>query len=248
MRYALLLLSFCAALIAKAQDPSLALKAQDAYGKGEYDKALALYDSVNTSSTSASLLFNIGNCHMKLGNVPQAILYYERSIRLSPGAEDIQANLDFARSRTVDRVNELPGLALGTQWEHLRSGGGVDQWARISLICCLVCCAIAAWGFTARPGPRKRALLITAGLVMLITLGTVGLAWYRVHEVTDRSEAIVMSPKVDVLSEPRKGGNALFVLHEGTKVEVLTEQDGWIELKLGNGSVGWAPPNTLVVI
>ena len=248
MRYALLLLSFCAALIARPQASSLAMQAQDAYGKGEYAKALALYDSANVSTTSAALLFNIGNCHMKLGDVPQAILYYERAIRLSPGAEDIQANLDFARSRTTDRVNELPGFALGMQWEQIRSGGNVDQWAWISLIGVLVCCLIAAWGLTSRPGPRKRALLITTGLVTLLTLGTVGLAWYRVHEVNDRSEAIVMSPKVDVLSEPRKGGNALFVLHEGTKVEVLTEQDGWIELKLGNGSVGWAPPNTLVVI
>ena len=92
--------------------PALADSAQAAYARGDHRRALQFYDSLNGAWSSASLLFNIGNCHFKLNDVPRAILYYERALRLAPGAEDIQANLDLARMQAVDRVNELPAFTL----------------------------------------------------------------------------------------------------------------------------------------
>jgi uncharacterized protein YgiM (DUF1202 family) len=57
-----------------------------------------------------------------------------------------------------------------------------------------------------------------------------------------------MLPKVDVLGEPRQGATTVLVLHKGTKVGVVSEQNGWYEVKLSSGSVGWAAPGALVVI
>jgi len=232
---------------ARAQNP-LVTGAQEAYAKGEYAKALALYDSVNTEQNSAALLFNIGNCHMKLGDVPHAVLYFERASRLQPGAEDIQANLDYARSQVVDRVNELPAFTLGSMWDRLRGGKDVDQWARRSLWACLLLFAFATSVVFVRNSTWRRVLVGGAALSLFLTVLSVGLASYRVNEITDRSEAIIMLPKVDVLGEPRQGATTVFVLHEGTKVGVLSEQNGWYEVKLSSGSVGWAPPGTLEVI
>lgn len=231
-----------------ADDATLVQQATDAYAKGEYARALVLYDSVNTHTTSASLLFDIGNCHMKMTEVAKAILYYERAIRLEPGAEDIQANLDFARSQVVDRVNQLPGFSLGSVWDKLRGGKDVDQWARRSLWACLITAMLAAGMLIARSRMLKRTLLVCTVIGAVCTLTAIGLASYRVSEAVDRSAAIIMSPKVDVRGEPRAGANTVFVLHEGTKVTVLQEQNGWHEVKLGNGSVGWAPPDALVII
>lgn len=231
-----------------AQVNSLAQSAHDAYAKGEYAQALTLYDSLNSTQNSASLLFDIANCHIKLGDVPHAVLYYERAIRLQPGAEDIQANLDFARSLVVDRVNELPGFTLGSIWDRLRGGKEVDQWARRSLWACLLLFTLSAAAVVVRKRSIKRSLIGASAIMVLVTALCSGLAWYRVQEVTDRSQAIIMMPKVDVLGEPRIGATTLFVLHEGTKVSVLQEQNGWYEVKLSSGAVGWAPPSALVVI
>lgn len=235
------------ASFARAENP-LVTSAQEAYTKGEYAKALALYDSVYTTESSAGLLFNIANCHMKLGDVPHAVLYFERASRLQPGAEDIRANLDYARSQVVDRVNELPAFTLGSLWDRLRGGKDVDQWARRSLWACLLLFAFATGFVFVRRAAWRRVLIGGAALSLLLTVLSVSLAAYRVHEVTDRSQAIIMLPKVDVLGEPRQGATTVFVLHEGTKVGVLSEQNGWYEVKLSSGSVGWAPPGALVVI
>ncbi|MCC7501972.1 MAG: tetratricopeptide repeat protein [Flavobacteriales bacterium] len=228
--------------------PALADSAQSAYARGDHQRALLFYDSLNGSWNSASLLFNIGNCHFKLNDVPRAILYYERALRLAPGAEDIQANLDLARMQAVDRVNELPAFTLGGFWERTRGGRDIDQWARRSLWASLLLfILLSAWVLVRRRRGRN-VLLGASGLALVVTISCVALAAYRVREATDDSQAIIMAAKVDVRSEPREGATALFVLHEGTKVMVLQEQNGWSEVRLPNGSVGWMPPSSLVRI
>lgn len=232
-------------VLAMAGPDELAMQAEALYAKGDYHGALALYDSVNATHTSPSLLFNIGNCYSKLDDNAHAILFYERALRLAPGAEDVQVNLDQARAKLVDRVNELPGFTLGSMWDRLRGGRDVDQWARRSLWAGLITFLLAAVGLFVRARGVKRSAFLGSAVMLLVTIACVGLAAYRVEEVVDRSEAIITAPKVDVLGEPRTGATTLFVLHEGTKVSVLQEQNGWCEVQLASGSVGWAPPATL---
>ncbi|MFT4544182.1 MAG: SH3-like domain-containing protein, partial [Bacteroidia bacterium] len=49
-------------------------------------------------------------------------------------------------------------------------------------------------------------------------------------------------------SAPDKKGKDLFVMHEGLVVTVSDELNGWVRIKLSNGSVGWVPADVLVMI
>lgn len=250
MKRTLASLLLIASLPLAAQLPAEALlrQAEDAYGNGDHRKALALYDSVNTQYSSAGLLFNIGNCYSKLGDVPHAILYYERALRLSPGAEDVQANLDLARTKVVDRVSQLPAFTLGSLWDRLRGGKDVDQWARRSLWMCALMAAAAAGGLLVRPTAAKRGLYALAVAALLATVASTALAAYRVQEVERHTEAIILSPSVEILGEPRQGSTRLFILHQGTKVAVQEEQGDWREVRLASGAVGWLPKAAIAVI
>ncbi len=231
--------------LSRAEADSLTARGSTAYAAGDYVAALDLFDSVRTDYSSPSLLFNIGNCHFKLNDIPHAILFYERALRLAPGDEDVKANLELARQNVVDRVNELPSFSLGSTWGRLRGGRDADQWARRSLWACLLFFALLTGGMLAEQRTLRRILLGTGGLVLVAMLISVAFASFRHGEVTDDSVAIILAPKVDVRSEPRESTTVLFVLHKGTKVTVLQVDNGWSEVQLANGSVGWAPPSTL---
>lgn len=235
-------------MLSHADNKQLLQEAQDAYSKGEHQKALALYDSVNTTYSSPALLFNIGNCWSKLGDTPHAILYYERALRLAPGAEDVQANLDLERSKVVDRMNALPAFTLGSFWDRLQGGTDVDQWARRSLWACAFMAFAAIVGLLLRQRVLKRTLFTVAALSLVVTLMSAALGAYRVQEVESRSQAIIMSPSVEILGEPRFGATRLFVLHQGTKVGVLQKQNGWQEVRLASGAVGWVPQESIETI
>ncbi len=224
---------------------SLVAQGTRAYAAGDHATALARFDSALTAYSSPALLYNIANCHYKLGDIPHAVLYYERAARLSPGDPDIRTNLEIARQSVVDRVNELPGFSLGSTWGRIRGGRDGDQWARRSLWICLAFFVVLAIAVVVRQRILRRGLFVGSALLFCATLLAVAFAAARHHELTDTSEAIIMSAKVDVRSEPKGSGTVLFVLHKGTKVTVLQQQQGWSEVQLANGNVDWMPPAPL---
>ncbi len=249
MRHLLpLLICLCLPAYAQASNTQVLEQAQEAYAKGDHKHALALYDSANAEYTSAGLLYNIGNCYSKLGEMPRAILYYERALRLAPGADDVQTNLDMERSKVVDRMNQLPAFTLGSIWDRIQGGKDVDQWARRSLWACVILVVFAAAAILCRRHGLKRMFFAVAVLALLFTVLSTALAAYRVQEVESRSEAIIMSPTVEILGEPRKGSTRLFILHQGTKLSVVGEQGDWQEVRLSSGSVGWLPKEAIEII
>lgn len=234
--------------MSRQEAEALVADANTAYTGGHYTEALALYDSARTEYGSASLLYNIGNCHFKLNDIPRAILFYERALRLSPGADDIQGNLDLARQQVVDRVHALPSFSLGNTWSSFRGGRYVDQWARRALWGGTLLFALLAMALLVRTTALRRTLQVAAAIALLFTLTATGFAAARKAEVTSDGEAIVLQAKVDVRSEPREGATVLFVLHKGTKVEVLQGENGWNEVRLPNGNVGWMPAPAMETI
>src|SRR5450759_1875383 len=78
---------------------------------GSYKEALQVWTEVyNTGYRSANLDSNIGNAYFKLNNIPSAILFYERAYLRKPADEDINYNLQVARTLIVDRFQEIPEL------------------------------------------------------------------------------------------------------------------------------------------
>ena len=58
-------------------------------------------------------------------------------------------------------------------------------------------------------------------------------------DMLSRENAIVMSSAISVKSSPDNSATDLFVLHEGTKVKVLSKVDNWCEVVIADGKKGW---------
>ena len=58
-----------------------------------------------------------------------------------------------------------------------------------------------------------------------------------------------MAPAVSVKSSPSHNSTDLFLIHEGSKVEILDQSmKGWIEVKFEEGKQGWIPSKTVEII
>jgi SH3-like domain-containing protein len=51
--------------------------------------------------------------------------------------------------------------------------------------------------------------------------------------------AIVITGSINVKSAPRNSGKDLFILHEGSKLWLLDELEGWKEIRIVDGRKGW---------
>jgi hypothetical protein len=58
---------------------------------------------------------------------------------------------------------------------------------------------------------------------------------------SNRTEAIVVTENAYVRSGPGEASPRLAEIHEGLKVRVLSEREGFVQVSLANGLTGWSP-------
>jgi tetratricopeptide (TPR) repeat protein len=216
---------------------------------GSYKEALQIWtDIYNTGYRSANLDYNIGNAYFKLNNIPSAILFYERAYLLKPADENINYNLQIARTLIVDRFQEIPELFFIKWYNFVSLFLSINSWAKISITSfILFLLLLSLYIYSSRY--RHKVIGFWLG-VFFIVLSLTSLAFTIRNKslVYDSHKAIISSPMVNGKSSPDKSGNDIFVLHEGTKVTVEDEVGEWSEIRLSDGNKGWVPLNSIIII
>lgn len=210
------------------------------YNKGRYEGALAAYQKViKTGYESAALYFNMGNASYKTGDIPSALLYYGKAHKLSPGDEDINFNIKFVNLKTTDRIDEAPEFFISKWWKGFILGVSANVLGWLSIVFVLLASGILIlYFFTTSVAIKKTSFY---GAVILFALGafTIFIAGMQVSYFNGHKEAVIFGSSVIVKSGPVEKAGSLFVIHEGTKVNVLDDSSGWMKIKLANGNEGW---------
>jgi SH3-like domain-containing protein len=61
----------------------------------------------------------------------------------------------------------------------------------------------------------------------------------KYNSIINNSSAIITAASVTVTGSPSEKGTELFLLHEGSKVKIMDQENEWTEVKIANGNVGW---------
>jgi tetratricopeptide (TPR) repeat protein len=212
------------------------------YEAGEYTEAIAIYEAIIASGLhNSTVYYNLGNAHFKRGDLGRAILNYRRAQQLDPRDADVAANLNLARSQTVDKL-ETPSegawvnlVELIEEWLTLREAKVVALGLWL-IICVLVVTTIlkSSW--------RRWLGLVLALLVITLAIGLVSI-FNRNYTAQNYPSAVIVAAEVDVTSGPGGAGQYLveFNLHAGAEVRVLESRLGWQRISLPGDLQGWVP-------
>jgi tetratricopeptide (TPR) repeat protein len=216
------------------------------YTEGKFDTAAVLYEKVIAKGyTAAELNYNLGNAYYRLGNYKHAILNYERALLLNPDDEDIKINLEFAQKYIQDKIEIVPTFFL-IRWLHgFVNMFSINAWSYISIgSFIIVLVLLTIFLFTQNLPLRKLSLYF--GFLLFIISGISFYCAYNQNNVLEsHSSAIVFSPSVTVKSSPNNNGTDLFIIHEGLKVTITGKSDGWKEIRLSDGKIGWLPKESI---
>ena len=216
------------------------------YSAGSYQAAADLYQKVvDAGYASPELFYNMGNSYFKMNDYARAILWYERARRLDPGNEDINFNLNVAKTKISDKIEPLPELFYKRWLIALVQVFSVDTWAAMC-VCLFIGGLLGLVLYIASRVLilRKIGFWFALGL-FVFSFFALAFAWNGYSFSKSTSEAIVFTPTITVKSSPDEKSTDLFVIHEGTKVRLLDNISGWYEIRIVNGSVGWLPKNSL---
>lgn len=220
-------------------------KAQKLYADKEYSQAAEIYSGLLKEGESAALYYNYGNALYKSGKIAPAILAYERALKLNPSMQNARYNLRLANQHIVDKIEPVQHVFIHN-WivaiEHLFSS---NQWAYLGIALFIVFLAgVLLYLFSGWLWLRKIAFY--GGIIALVlSMVSISYAFTNKNQTLNSPEAIVMIGSVSLKSSPDNSGTEVFVLHEGTKVNIENSVGDWDEVQIADGNVGWLPKKVI---
>lgn len=238
-RFRYLFLLFCFSVSVWAQDSPLKT-ANELYNKGDFTAAAEHYEAIlKNEGIAPQVYFNLGNSYYKLNETGRSILNYERALRLSPGFEDAKINLTMAQLKVVDNIVPTPDFFLIAWIGSLIKLLTTNIWFYGS-VAMLILCIITGFIFLfANTRSFRKTFFYLSSVFLSICIVSLLFSGIRKNQLENHNDAIIMSGVVIVKSAPDKSGTNLFQLHEGTKVRIKSALGNWVEIKIGNGEIGW---------
>ncbi len=250
MRHAWIVIILCFAPLLYAQEVGLQFEqANEAYRKGDYQKAIGLYQQViKNGYESSAIYYNLGNAYFKANDIPSSILFYERAKRLAPGDDDIAYNLRLANLRVVDKIEPVPQIIFVRWWNGIEESLSSDGWAVFAIVCLWALVGSGLSFFLFRSFAIRRISLLAAAIFIVLVVFGFFSVYNQYQYEQSVNNGIVFSPTVSVKSAPDDKSTDLFVIHEGVKVELLDVVGTWRKIRLADGKIGWLSQQAVRII
>lgn len=262
-----IMLSLCFGIMAKGAPTALA-EADSAYQAKEYAKAIELYNNVRQEhGSNAALLFNLGNAYYQESDYGNAMVCYLRAHRLDPDNSEINANLQYLRSK-VDDANkaEQKGKRMRVTpdeegfFQSVRRSVAVntstDTWATFAAICFILFVGgVALYIFSRNVAARKTgffgSIVCLCATVMFLCFAFMGARAFG-----SRDEGVLTAFKTTLLTEPGRPApdEKGTVLTKGTEVQILSEETDaegnvtWYKIRLNSDHIGWVEAENVAII
>jgi tetratricopeptide (TPR) repeat protein len=219
------------------------------YNKSDFAGAANVYEGIlNSGYISPELFYNLGNAYFRLSNLPQALLYYEKAAKLDPNDEDTEYNKAFVNNLITDKIEKKPVLFIWEWLEAFRNMFSSGGWATLIIIFFWLGFASLAVYFIIRYTLWRKVSFIAALGFFALTLFSIYFANNKYNHENSTDTAIVFSPRIDIRHSPEEEGKIYLTLHEGTKVYIEDEVNGWYKIRLTDGRIGWIKENSVKVI
>ena len=219
------------------------------YNQGNYAEAIEKYTSIiNNGSESAELYYNLGNAYYKINDIANSIFYFEKSLLLDPNNNETINNLSFSQNMTIDRIETVPVNQVSKFISKFTNLFDYNTWFLISILFeFLSLIVFSLYLFNKNSNTKKRYFSIGSIFLFCFIIFLI-LSVNLKSEYKKNNPAILFDSRISFKSEPNERSEELFLLNEGTKVNVLEKINEWSLIELSNGSKGWILNSTYQLI
>lgn len=220
------------------------LEAIKMYNQGDFANAAPLFESIAAKHVvNGDLYYNIGNAYFKKGDVGKSILWYERALKLIPGDPDLIFNHNFVSGLVVDKAETKsnPLMDVLFFWKK-KISTRTSAFMAVSLFVLFILSS------TIRTLKPVRWLKYPERVIFGISLIFIISTFHDYYKDRFEKKAVVISDTVSVRSGLSQDATELFLLHEGTRVNVDEELRGYAKIKFSDDKIGWVEKKDLEMI
>lgn len=221
-------------IFAQGQGSLLTSKAADEYGKRNFTEALRYYRIVEDSGTvSAALFYNMGNCCFESGNIPGAMLYYKKSLRLDPSLKAARDNLATARSLIPAKASPYET----SPFERFLMNVSTDMFIYSAAVLLSLACLVFCWLRVFNVSLARTVIFRVAAVLLISGLAAASMFFMAVRLRENMKEGIVLEA-APVYQKPDPSLKPVATLPEGSEIYVVRSSGRWSMAKWGEGE-GW---------
>ena len=223
-------------------------QANELYKKGNYQEAIDSYEkALQQKKISPELYFNLANSYYKINKIAPSIYYYEKALELKPNDEDIQYNLALANKMKMDKIEAVPTGFSRKIEEAVSSIFQTDTWAMLTVFWSFLGLITFVIFLFSNQSNYKRG----AFALMFVSLFLLLFSWYFSkisQKISQEKFAIIFVPKAELMAEPNLTSDKVVDLHEGTKIQILKQDEDWDLVKLPDGKKAWVVKSDVRVL
>ncbi|MBD3169139.1 MAG: tetratricopeptide repeat protein [candidate division Zixibacteria bacterium] len=217
------------------------------YNEGDYIGAIEVFsDLVDRGYRRSELYYNLGCAYFKSGTLGKAILNFNRALELDPSDEDARINLQYARSFTIDKIEELDRSFIWEIYEGiinlLNINTGLIINALILWLFALIVIAIIWFKW------RNKFAWYVFSITLLLLITASAISAYRINNEMNTRNGVLIVKQADVRTGPGDDFSLQFTAHEGLEFEIESEREGYWRIQLKNGLKGWVEQDAVGVI
>jgi tetratricopeptide (TPR) repeat protein len=212
------------------------LKANEAYVNSDFMAAVSYYENIISSGIiNGDIFYNLGNSYLKTGETGKAILNYRKAELFIPRDEDLQANLKYAYGLVLDNIECKELVSFLGDFCFWYSKLTVYELLSLFLVLNFLLWSLLAIRLFYKGDILKTVLYLNIFLLLLIG-PSAGLKIYRHYFI---KKGVVTAKEILVRSGSTINSTVLFKLHDGTELEWVEENEGWVKIRLCDNKKGW---------
>lgn len=196
---------------------------------------------------SPSLYANLGYEYYQNGNLANAILYYEKALKLDPHNDQLQKSLDQIRSELPIQITDIPDFILVRWYRSAYNYLSSTTWSVIQLFAGIVLLYFL-YRLLFRNMTTKMIYqwLIIGGLLVIILL-TSFFAYHRKQFEIGGHSGVSLKLQ-EVYEGPDSRSGTVLTIGPGNKVYILDNIGEWYKIQVRDKDTGWILKENIALI
>lgn len=214
-----------------------------AYSKQLFDSALSSYrQAAKEEPVSSELLYKLGNTYYRLGQTGDAVLSFEKALRIQPDFSPASENLRIIQDSLMPAADASDVFFL-RWWKGLTRPHYGNIWAVLAILFFCIPLLLLSWSRWRKVEiPWLWPQWTISGFFLSVLFAVLALSSLN---RPDLGTAVVMRPDAPF----RSGGKAATVsLPEGLVVRILREDKNGLLVSLADGRQGTIQPSDIAIV
>ena len=215
--------------------------AHQEYDKSNFQSAIDIYSSsIKKSDLSGKHHYNMGNFYFRIGKLGESIYHFKKANELIPRDGDVLYNLNYARSKTKDKI-ESDDILKVLNIAKVSSFLNENEIYNLFLVVFIILWILYIF----------KIYLRSDWIFWSTRIFLVGFIFICINLVfdffTDSSWGVVIKNSTKVQSAIGKNNVTLFTLNEGAEFKITGSiGKDWLQIKFSDDKKGWIKSNNAI--